>query len=83
MNLYKVNNEYFNTEQEAIEYSKSIIDNEYNNNIVSIIENLRKQIWKLETEIEDLKRRYATQFKRLNVDDICECKPKKMKVDIH
>ena len=36
-----------------------------------------------ETEIEDLKRRYATQFKRLNVDDICECKPKKMKVDIH
>ena len=31
MMLYKVNDEYFNTEPEAIEYSKSAIDNEYNN----------------------------------------------------
>lgn len=56
MMLYKVNDEYFNTEQEAIEYSKSTIDNEYNNNIVSIIEGIRKQIWKLESEIEDLQK---------------------------
>ena len=30
-----------------------------------------------EKEIDDLKRQYAIQFQRLNIERFCECKPKK------
>lgn len=29
-----------------------------------------------EEEIDDLKRQYVTQFQRLNIGKVCECKPK-------
>lgn len=38
-----------------------------------------KDHWTLkqEDEIDNLKRQYAVQFQRLNVENVCECKSKK------
>ena len=31
-----------------------------------------------EEEISDLKRQYAIQFRRLNIENVCECNPKRI-----
>lgn len=36
----------------------------------------RYLVRKQEDEIDYLKREYATQFQRLNIEKVCECKPK-------